>query len=31
MTFCADGGTHGLLNTGKEDLVFVALIANTIA
>ncbi len=31
VTFCADGGTHGLLNTGKEDLVFVALIANTIA
>jgi quercetin dioxygenase-like cupin family protein len=30
VTFCPDGGTHGLLNTGSEDLVFVALIANTI-
>ena len=29
VTFCADGGTHGLKNTGKEDLVFIALIANT--
>ena len=28
VTFCADGGTHGLLNTGKEDLVFIALISN---
>jgi mannose-6-phosphate isomerase-like protein (cupin superfamily) len=31
VTFCADGGTHGLKNTGKENLVFIALIANTIA
>ncbi|WP_317424255.1 cupin domain-containing protein [uncultured Acidaminococcus sp.] len=29
VTFCADGGTHGLKNTGKEDLVFIALICNT--
>ena len=29
VTFCADGGTHGLKNTGSEDLVFIALIANT--
>ncbi|MBS5519985.1 MAG: cupin domain-containing protein [Acidaminococcus sp.] len=31
VTFCPDGGTHGLLNTGKDDLVFIALIAHTIA
>ena len=30
VTFCADGGTHGLKNTGKDDLVFIALIANTL-
>ena len=29
VTFCEDGGTHGLKNTGKEDLVFIALINNT--
>ena len=29
VTFCTDGGTHGLKNTGKEDLVFIALISNT--
>ncbi|WP_071141978.1 cupin domain-containing protein [Acidaminococcus timonensis] len=29
VTFCADGGTHGLKNTGREDLVFIALINNT--
>ena len=26
VTFCADGGTHGLDNTGTTDLVFTALI-----
>lgn len=31
VTFCVDGGSHGLMNTSKEDLVFVALIANTMA
>jgi len=30
VTFCPDGGSHALMNTGKEDLVFIALIANTI-
>ena len=30
VTFCKDGGTHGLKNTGSEDLVFIALIANTL-
>ncbi|SRR5574344_781995 len=30
VTFCADGGSHALMNTGMEDLVFIALIANTI-
>ena len=30
VTFCQDGGTHGLENTGKEDLMFIALIANTL-
>lgn len=28
ITFCADGSTHGLENTGTEDLVFMALIIN---
>lgn len=28
ITFCADGNTHGLENTGTEDLVFMALIIN---
>ena len=26
VTFCADGGTHGLDNTGDSDLTFMALI-----
>lgn len=26
VTFCPSGEGHGLVNTGKEDLVFVALI-----
>ena len=26
ITFCEDGNTHGLKNTGEEDLVFMALI-----
>lgn len=26
VTFCKDGDGHGMKNTGKEDLVFVALI-----
>lgn len=30
VTFCPDGSSHGLVNTGKEDLVFIALIANTL-
>ena len=30
VTFCIDGGTHGLKNTGSEELQFIALIANTI-
>ena len=30
VTFCADGGSHALMNTGMEDLVFIALIANTL-
>lgn len=30
VTFCPDGGTHALYNTGKDDLVFIALIANTL-
>ncbi|MCH3914088.1 MAG: cupin domain-containing protein [Acidaminococcaceae bacterium] len=29
VTFCQDGGTHGLKNTGSDELVFIALIANT--
>lgn len=29
VTFCEDGGSHGLVNTGSEDLVFIALIATT--
>lgn len=28
ITFCNDGSTHGLENTGDEDLVFMALIIN---
>lgn len=28
ITFCSDGSTHGLENTGDEDLVFMALIIN---
>ena len=28
ITFCEDGNTHGLKNTGEEDLVFMALIIN---
>ena len=26
MTVCSSGESHGLINTGKEDLVFMALI-----
>ena len=26
VTFCGDGNGHGLINTGKDDLNFVALI-----
>lgn len=26
VTFCGDGNGHGLLNTGNEDLVVIALI-----
>lgn len=26
VTFCQDGCGHGLKNTGKEDLIFIALI-----
>jgi len=29
VTFCQDGGFHGLKNTESSDLVFIALIANT--
>ena len=29
VTISEDGGTHGLMNTRKEDLVFIALISNT--
>ena len=29
-TYCADGDKHGLENTGDEDLIFIALIINTI-
>ena len=29
-TFCANGDKHGLENTGDEDLIFIALIINTI-
>ena len=25
-SFCRDGGGHGIRNTGKEDLIFIALI-----
>ncbi|MBE8953524.1 MAG: cupin domain-containing protein [Quinella sp. 1Q7] len=28
-TFCADGDTHGIENTGNEDLIFIALIIST--
>jgi len=28
-TFCADGSTHGIENTGTEDLIFIALIIST--
>ena len=28
-TFCADGDTHGIENTGDDDLIFIALIINT--
>ena len=28
-TFCADGDTHGIENSGDEDLIFIALIINT--
>ena len=28
-TFCADGDTHGIENTGDEDLIFIALIIAT--
>lgn len=27
-TFCPDGQWHGIENTGKDDLVFIALIIN---
>ena len=30
VTFCADGGCHALMNICLGDLVFIALIANTI-
>ena len=29
-TYCAAGDKHGLENTGDEDLIFIALIINTI-
>ena len=28
-TFCADGDTHGIENSGDDDLIFIALIINT--
>ena len=28
-TYCADGDTHGIENTGDEDLIFIALIIKT--
>lgn len=28
-TFCADGDTHGIENTGDDDLIFIALIIST--
>ena len=29
VTFCPDGGAHGLKNTESSDLIFIALIATT--
>ena len=29
VTFCYDGGSHGIKNTESSDLVFMALIVNT--
>ena len=29
VTFCSDGGSHGLKNTESSDLVFIALITTT--
>jgi len=28
-TFCAEGNTHGIENTGNDDLIFIALIIST--
>ena len=28
-TFCADGDTHGIENSGDDDLIFIALIIST--
>jgi len=28
-TFCADGDSHGIENSGTDDLIFIALIINT--
>ena len=28
-TFCADGSSHGIENTGDDDLIFMALIIST--